>query len=202
MKVILTENMPKLGEVGDICEVADGYARNYLLPQGFAIVATDGALRQVDNLKRQEARRRDRVRGGAIAFQEMLQGLSLAFTAKVGETGRLYGSITSSDIAERIEETTGQEVDRRKILLDNPLRQIGTFEVPIRLLPEVTAHVTVVVEPEEEEELPESVREALEEEGILVTTDEEEEPADAEVAAEDQVWLPEGDEDWEHLLHD
>lgn len=202
MRVILTENMPKLGEVGDICEVADGYARNYLLPQGFAIVATDGALRQVDNLKRQEARRRDRVRGGAIAFQEMLQGLSLAFTAKVGETGRLYGSITSSDIAERIEETTGQEVDRRKILLDNPLRQIGTFEVPIRLLPEVTAHVTVVVEPEEEEELPESVREALEEEGILVTTDEEEEPADAEVAAEDQVWLPEGDEDWEHLLHD
>ena len=103
MKVILTENLPKLGEVGDVCDVADGYARNYLLPQGFAIVATEGTLAQVDNLKRQEARRRKRVRGDAVSFKEAIEELSLAFTAKVGETGRLYGSITSSDIAERIE---------------------------------------------------------------------------------------------------
>ena len=194
MKVILTENMPKLGEVGDICEVADGYARNYLLPQRIAIVATEGALKQVDNLKRQEARRRERVRGDAVAQREMLEGLSLAFTAKVGETGRLYGSITSSDIAERIEEITGQEVDRRKILLDNPLRQIGTFEVPIRLLPEVTAQLKVVVEPEEEEELSESVREALKEEGILIEADEEEEPTDAEPATAEQMELSEDEE--------
>lgn len=189
MKVILTENLPKLGEVGDICEVADGYARNYLLPQGIAIVATAGALKQVNNLKRQEAHRRERVRGDAVALKETLERLSLTFAAKVGETGRLYGSITSSDIAERIEEATGQEVDRRKILLDNPLRQIGTFEVPIRLLPEVTAVMSVVVEPEEEEELPESVRETLEGEGILVATDEEEELAGAEPAIAEQVEL-------------
>ncbi|MFQ5854755.1 MAG: 50S ribosomal protein L9 [Anaerolineae bacterium] len=172
MKVILTENLPKLGEVGDICEVADGYARNYLLPQGFAILVTEGALKQVEHLKRQEARRRERVRGDAAIFKETLEELSLAFKAKVGETGRLYGSITSSDIAERIEELTGQEVDRRKIILDNPLKELGTFEVPIKLLPDVTARLTVVVEPEKEEELLESVREALEEEGILVSTEE------------------------------
>ncbi|MFQ5343034.1 MAG: 50S ribosomal protein L9 [Anaerolineae bacterium] len=194
MKVILTENLPKLGEVGDICEVADGYARNYLLPQRIAVVATEGALKQVNNLKRQEARRRDEVRGDAVAQREMLEGLSLAFTAKVGETGRLYGSITSSDIAERIEEITGQEVDRRKILLDNPLRQIGAFEIPIRLLPEVTAQLKVVVEPEEEEELSESVREALKEEGILIEPEEEEEFADAEPATVDQVELSEDKE--------
>lgn len=194
MKVILTENLPKLGEVGDVCEVADGYARNYLLPQRIAVVATEGALKQVDNLKRQEARRRDQVRGDAIAQREMLEGLSLAFTAKVGETGRLYGSITSSDIAERIEEVTGQEVDRRKILLDNPLRQIGAFEVPIRLLPEVTAQLKVVVEPEEEEELSESVREALKEEGILIEPEEEEDLADAEPAMLEPVGLSDDEE--------
>ncbi|RME49202.1 MAG: 50S ribosomal protein L9 [Chloroflexi bacterium] len=191
MKIILTENLPKLGEVGDICEVADGYARNYLLPQGLAIVATEGALKQVDNLKRQEARRRERVRDDAIAFKEVLEGLSLVFAAKVGETGRLYGSITSGDIADRIEEITGHEVDRRKIILDNPLKQLGTFQVPIRLLPEVTAQLTVVVEAEEEEELPESVREALEEEGILVATDEEEESSEEVEATEDESESPE-----------
>lgn len=176
MKIILTENLPKLGEVGDVCEVADGYARNYLLPQGLAIVATEGTLRQVANLKRQEARRRERIRGDALAFKERLDALSLTFKARVGETGRLYGSITSGDIAERIEEVTGQEVDRRKIVLDNPLKELGAFQIPIRLLPEVTAQVTVVVEPEEEQELPESVREALKEQGILASTEEEESP--------------------------
>lgn len=170
MKVILVEDMPKLGEVGDVVEVADGYARNYLIPQGIAVLATEGALKQIENLKRQEARRRERLRGDAIAFKEQLDGLTLVFKAKVGETGRLYGSITRSDIAERIEQLTGREVDRRKILLDNPLKELGSFQVPIRLLPDVTAQVTVVVEGEEEEapialeELEEEGEETLEEE--------------------------------------
>ena len=175
MKVILVEDMPKLGEVGDVVEVADGYARNYLIPQGIAVVATEGTLKQVENLKRQEARRRERLRGDALAFREQLDGLTLVFKAKVGETGRLYGSITSSDIAERIAEVTGREVDRRKILLDNPLKELGSFQIPIRLLPDVTAQVTVVVEGEEEEtpialetleeELEEGEEEAVEENG-------------------------------------
>lgn len=184
MEVILTENLPKLGEVGDVCDVADGYARNYLLPQGFAMVATPGALKQVDNLKRQERRRRERVRGDAAALAETLEELVLTFAAKVGETGRLYGSITNGDIAERVEEVAGQEIDRRKIILDNPLRELGRFEVPVRLLPDLTAQLTVVVEPEEEEELPEEVRTALEEEGILVSTEGAEEAEEEEAAEE------------------
>jgi len=151
MKVILIEDMPKLGEVGDVVEVADGYARNYLIPQGIAVIATEGALKQIENLKRQEARRRERLRGDAMAFKEQLDRLTLVFEAKVGETGRLFGSITSSDIAERIAEVTGREVDRRKVMLDNPLKEVGTFQVPIRLLPDITAQVTVVVEGEAEE---------------------------------------------------
>lgn len=190
MKVILTENIPKLGEVGDVCDVADGYARNYLLPQGFAIVATDGTLRQVTNLKRQEARRRDRVRADAETLKQSLGQITLTFAAKVGETGRLYGSITSSDIADRIEQVTGDVVDRRKIVLDNPLRQLGQYEVPVRLLPDLTADVVVVVEPEEEEELPEEVRAVLEEEGILQEVEEiealeEEEVSETGAGAED-----------------
>ena len=185
MKVILTDNLPKLGEVGDICDVADGYARNYLLPQGFAMLATQGALKQVDNLKRQETRRRARLRGDAEAQKAILSELTLTFQAKIGETGRLYGSITNSDIAQRIEELTEQEIDRRKIVLDNPLRQIGTYQIPIRLLPDVVAEITVNVDSEEEVELPDDVREALEEEGILVSTVEDGEDTAAELSQED-----------------
>jgi large subunit ribosomal protein L9 len=190
MKVILTENIPKLGEVGDVCSVADGYARNFLLPQGFAIVATDGTLRQVSNLKRQETRRRDRVRADAETVKKSLEQVTLTFEAKVGETGRLYGSITSSDIADRIEQVTGNEIDRRKIVLDNPLRQLGQYAVPVRLLPDLTADLVVVVEPEEEEELPEEVRAALEEEGILQDVEEiegleGEDVADTDTTVED-----------------
>lgn len=187
MKVILTENVPKLGEAGDVCDVADGYARNYLLPQGFAMVATEGTLKQVENLKQQEVRRRERIRDDAIAMKETLEQLILTFEAKVGETGRLYGSVTSSDIAERIEEVTDQEIDRRKVVLDNPLRELGAFEVPVRLLPDVTAQLTVNVEPEEEEVLPESVREALIEQGVLV---EEEAAAEAEQVPEEDALQP------------
>lgn len=179
MKVILIEDMPKLGAVGDVCEVADGYARNYLIPQGLAIVATKGALKQVENLKRQDARRRERLRGDAVAFKEHLESLTLVFQAKVGGTGRLYGSITSGNIAERIEELTGHEVDRRKVILDNPLKELGTFRVPVRLLPDVTAEVTVVVEGEVEEEPIALPEEELAEE-VLEAGEAEETPAETE----------------------
>jgi large subunit ribosomal protein L9 len=173
MKVILTENMPKLGEVGDVCDVADGYARNYLLPQGLAVLATAGSLKQVNNLKRQEIHQRERLRGDAEVLKAQLEKLTLRFTAKVGETGRLYGSITSGNIAEQIEEQTGQEVDRRKIILDNPLKELGRFAVPIRLLPDVVAQLAVIVESEIEQVLPESVREALEGDGILTAVEDD-----------------------------
>ncbi len=150
MKVILTKNVPKLGEVGDICEVASGYGRNYLIPQGMAILATAGARRQVDDLKRTERRRLARLRSDAEQLAERIAGTRLEFWARVGETGRLYGSITAADIAEALAARIGVEIDRRKIHLEEPLRTLGEHEVMVHLLPQVEASIVVNVEAEAE----------------------------------------------------
>jgi large subunit ribosomal protein L9 len=150
MKVILTQNMPKLGQVGDLCQVADGYGRNYLLPQGLAILASKGAQKQIDDLKRTEAKRQDRLRGEMSEVAKRIEALDIRFEARVGETGRLYGSITSSDIAGAIEEQMGMEIDRRKVVLDETLRTLGAHTVPVHLMPGVVANATVIVEADEE----------------------------------------------------
>lgn len=145
MKVILTNNVPKLGEVGEICRVSDGYGRNFLIPQGLAILATDGGRKRIDDLKRSEVRRQDRVRFEMEALAKRIEALRLSFTAKVGETGRLYGSITSSDIAAAIEAEIDTPIDRRKIALDDTIRTLGEQSVPIHLMPGVTAVVKLDV---------------------------------------------------------
>ena len=152
MRVLLTENVPKLGEVGDICDVAPGYGRNYLIPQGIAVLASAGALKQIDGLKRAEARRQDLVRAEMAEFGQRVARLNLEFTARVGETGRLYGSITSSDIAAEIEDKLGEEMDRRKIMLDESIRTLGEHVVPIHLMPGVDTQVTVNVIADDVEE--------------------------------------------------
>jgi large subunit ribosomal protein L9 len=154
MRVILTHNVPKLGQVGDVCNVAPGYGRNYLMPQGLAILASPGALKQIDGLKRSEQRRQDQVRATMTDFGKRIARLRLEFKARVGETGRLYGSITSSDIAESIQAELGEEMDRRKIMLDESIRTLGEHEVPIHLMPGVNTSVTVSVVPEEGYEPP------------------------------------------------
>jgi len=150
MKVILTSNVPKLGVVGDVCEVAPGYGRNFLLPQRLALPASGGSMKQIEDLKRTEKRRQDRVRAETESLAKRIEALELSFTAKVGETGRLYGSITASDIAEAIEAQIGAPVDRRKIVLDETLRTLGDHEVPLHLMPGVTATVHVHVEADAE----------------------------------------------------
>ncbi len=145
MHVIMTKNVPKLGEVGDVCEVAPGYGRNYLIPHGLAILATAGALKQVEDLKRTELRRQDRIRYDMERLAGRIRALHLSFTARVGETGRLYGAITASDIAEAIEAELDEPVDRRKILLDESIRTLGEHEVLIHLMPGVDARASVVV---------------------------------------------------------
>ena len=150
MRVILTQPVLKLGEVGDLCEVAPGYGRNYLIPQGFAVQATRGALKQVDDLKRTEARRQHHMRSELEVVADKIESARLSFTAKVGETGRLYGLITSSDIAEQLESQIGLPVDRRKILLDEPIRTLGDHEMPIHLMPGLNATVHVRVDPDAE----------------------------------------------------
>lgn len=150
MNVILTSDVPKLGQVGEICRVSDGFGRNYLIPQGLAILATEGGRKRIADLKRTEARRQDRVRFEMEALAKRIEALRLTFTAKVGETGRLYGSITSSDIAAAVEAELETPIDRRKIVLDETIRTLGEQRVPIHLMPGVTAEVTLEVVPDAE----------------------------------------------------
>lgn len=146
MKVILTQNVAKLGKVGDVCTVADGFGRNYLMPQGLAILATSGAAKQIDDIKRTEDKRLTRVRAEMDALAGRIAAVPLTFKARVGETGRLYGSITSSDIAAALEEALGVPIDRRKVELDETIRSLGAHAVPIHLLQGVTATANVTVE--------------------------------------------------------
>jgi large subunit ribosomal protein L9 len=201
MRVILTQIFPNLGEVGDVCFVSSGYGRNYLLPQGMAVAATSGALRQVEDLKRTEARRLESQRGSVEMMAARIEKVPLTFTAKVGETGRLYGAITSSDIAERLEEALGEPIDRRKIVLDEPIKSLGLHEVALHLMAGVnaTVHVNVVAD----EELMEDI-------GLTSESQMDEEPAaggaedlatDGE-AAEDLATTAEAAEDFATAVED
>lgn len=146
MQVILKTDVPKLGQVGDVCKVAGGFGRNFLLPQGLAILATPGALKQIGDLKRSETRRQDRQRTEMNELAAKIGRQALTFKARVGETGRLYGSITATDIAEALEAQLGSPVDRRKIVLDDTIRQLGDHNVPIHLMQGVDAMIKVTVE--------------------------------------------------------
>jgi len=151
MQVLLIQDVPNLGQAGDIKRVADGYARNYLLAKGLAVPATKGTMKEAQ--QRQEAllRRQEKERNQAQVLAERISGLTLTFRARVGEKDRLYGSITTADIAEALSEKLGQEIDKRKIE-SAPLRELGTHQVPLRLTRDVSATVTVVIERLESEE--------------------------------------------------
>ena len=150
MRVILTQDVPKLGNVGDVCTVKPGYGRNYLLPQQLAILATTGGLRQVGDLKRAEKRRQDKVRHEMMGFAERIAAHPVEFRVKVGQTGRLYGSVTASDIAEALEAKLGESIDRRKIHLDESLRTLGQHTVGIHLMQGVNGQITVHLLPDGE----------------------------------------------------
>lgn len=148
MNVLLVQDVEKLGNAGDIKEVAGGFGRNYLIPKGYAVLATRGQIRQAEE-RLQAKKRRDLVaRRDAEALAERLAGLTLRFTAHVGELDRLYGSVTNADIAAKIQEQTDIELDRRKIDLPDPIKRIGVYAVKIRLMAELEPVVNVVVEAE------------------------------------------------------
>lgn len=150
IKVLLVQDVPELGLAGDIYAVAGGYARNYLIPRGYAILASKGALRQAEEIRQAGIRRRAQMRADAEAQASVINGQRLLFQANAGETGRLYGSVTASDIAEQLEEKVGFEIDRRRLMLGQSLRDLGIYDVELRLMPEVsgTFHVAVVREEE------------------------------------------------------
>lgn len=149
MKVVLLQSVGKVGRAGEVREVADGYARNYLLPKGLAVAATPGAVKKAqDGLRRQEQQQL-RFAEELSAFAHQLDGMTLTFKAKVMEGSRIYGSIRDVQIAEEVTRLTGADIDRTKIELDEPLRELGTFELAVRLGRDLAPKIRVVISGEE-----------------------------------------------------
>jgi len=148
IKVLLVQDVEHLGRSGELKDVSGGFGRNYLLPKGFAVLATRGQIKQAEERLSAQRRRVDAARKDAESLAARLNGVTLTFTAKVGEQDRLYGSVTSADIAEKIEQQLKIEVDRRKIELDEPIKRTGSFPVSIRLVAGVVPVVNVVVQGE------------------------------------------------------
>lgn len=147
MKLILTDDVPHLGTKGDVVEVADGYARNYLLPHRKAIKATDGAIATSERMRtaRLEAERKAKEEAEKLAVS--LVGTRVVIAAQAGDEGKLYGSIGTSDIVEGIRKFTGVEVDRKTVIISKPIKAIGLHEVRIHLHPEVEFPITIDVIP-------------------------------------------------------
>lgn len=148
MKVILRETLPNLGQAGDVVDVKPGYGRNYLIPQGKAVLATVGNIRRIEHEKRVALARQAKIKASASDLAARLAAIELTIARKVGEQDKLYGSVTSLDIAEAL-AAQNLEIDRRQIQLDEPIRTLGTFEVPVRLHAEVTQPLKVNVVAEE-----------------------------------------------------
>lgn len=145
MEIILTQAVPSLGKEGDVVRVARGYANNYLVPQGLAVPATPGSLKQLEQKRAVIARREAQARAEAQAFADKLNGKTVEIKAKAGAEGRLFGSVTARDIADAIKSQLRVEVDRRKIDLAEHIKEAGAREVSISVYPEVQATVTVNV---------------------------------------------------------
>jgi large subunit ribosomal protein L9 len=149
MKVLLLKDVYKLGRAGDVKKVADGYGRNYLLPQGLALLATPGVLKQADRIRQKAGEERARLNQELGAVAERLTGLEIIFPVKAGETGRLYGSVTTAMMAEAIKEATGVMVDRRQID-SQPIKMLGVHPVNVRLTIDLVPEMTVVVHRDDE----------------------------------------------------
>ena len=148
MEIILKRSVENLGDAGEIVDVKPGYARNYLIPQGLALRATAGNRRRLEEERRHSLRAEERAKERAEELAEEVEGRSLTFTVLAGEEGRLFGSVTSADIAEALEKE-GVTVDRRKIVLDEPIKELGVYRVTVDLHPEVRPEVKVWVVAEE-----------------------------------------------------
>jgi len=144
MDVILREDVEKLGQAGQVVTVKDGYARNFLLPRGLAYPATDGNRRRLDAEQRLRARKVEAEVSGARDVAAKLEAISLSFSMKAGEGDKLFGSVTASDIAERL-EAEGVKVDRKHIELEEPIKALGVYKVPVRLHADVKPEIRVWV---------------------------------------------------------
>jgi large subunit ribosomal protein L9 len=148
MKVLLTQDVFNLGHAGDVKVIADGYGRNFLLPRGMAVLATAGAIKSSERIKSKALVRRAQDRTNIDAQAAVISGTSVTLTARSGEKGKLFGSITAAHIAAELSKKLGTEFDKRKIGLREPIREIGTFTVAVRLATDVAPTITVVVMPD------------------------------------------------------
>jgi large subunit ribosomal protein L9 len=145
MRVVLRDDVDNLGRKGDLVEVADGYARNYLVPKGLAMKATPGVEKQADAMRRSREAQERKTREAAQALATRLAGGTVELKARAGEGGKLFGSVTAADIADAVQAQFGVEIDRRRLELAEPLKEIGVSEVPLRLHADVEATVRVAV---------------------------------------------------------
>jgi len=195
MKVLLIKDVYNLGRAGEVKKVADGYARNFLLPQKLAVKATKGSINQVERIKESAAKQRELINAEMSELAEAINGIALEFTAKVGETGKLYGSITQQMIADAINEKINVNIDRH-LLETQPLREVGTHTVKVRLtydlIPEI--QITVIGEGEAEEEVEAEIE--VESAGELAEEAVEEEipSEEAEVPVEEEETFAEEEE--------
>ena len=188
MKVLLKEDVDTLGYAGEVHDVAPGYGRNYLIPKGFAVKATPGVLRAAETWRKKAEARREQLRREHEALVERLNGTVLTFTANAGESGKLYGSITTQNIADALSEELGVEIDRRKID-STGLRQVGEHQVPVVLSRDYRAQIMVNIHPEVDES------EAAEDEGLNEpAADQTEATMDGDAAGAEE---PDFDEEWE-----
>lgn len=149
MRVLLLKDVYKLGRAGDVKKVADGYGRNFLLPQGLAVLATPGALKQAERISRTANEQRTRLNQELGSVAERLNGLKLTFPVKAGETGKLYGSITQAMLVESIEQATGAKVDKRQIDCQ-PIKTLGVHKAGVRLTIDLVPEISVIVHREGE----------------------------------------------------
>ncbi len=148
MKVILTENIMPLGQIGEVVNVASGYARNYLLPQGLALEATGKNVRELEHRKRILAQKREKVRQEMLSLAEKLNRTQLVFRRKVIEEDKLYGSVSAADILSALDER-GFQLARKSVQLEQPIKALGESTVPVRVDAQIMAHIKLVIEKEE-----------------------------------------------------
>jgi large subunit ribosomal protein L9 len=171
MKVLLLKDVYKLGHAGDVKKVADGYARNFLLPRGMAVLATVGAVKQAETLRTAAGKLREKLNSELSGVADKINATKLYFAAKAGETGKLYGSITTAHVAEALNKEINENIDRR-IVVHQPIRELGSYKVPVRLTADLIAHVAVVVHregqsPTEEAAAPAPVAQVVEETPVV-----------------------------------
>jgi large subunit ribosomal protein L9 len=145
MKIILTQEVSNLGEPGDIVEVKNGYGRNYLLPQGFAITWSRGAEKQVSQIKRARSIREIRNIDQAQEVKAQLDTLKVTLTERAGDGGRLFGSVTPAEVVSAVQAAGGPDLDRRRLQVASPIKTVGSYQIPVRLHPEVVATVNLDV---------------------------------------------------------